>query len=160
MLEFSNGISNDYKIYSSELESIIFDMTDRANELVKHFVGHFQDNALAVLGLYCEEEYDDFLNNCLQYSNVSFDDVWIDYHSQLYSVRNKLLIKAPHLTIRELNLLNFIEDTLGAVNHSYINTADLVIALDCPRNNQMVAHDRIFELFIPLLGKKGGYISL
>lgn len=160
MIRFSGGVSGDPRVYLSALESVLFDMTDRVNELIKHFVGHFEDHALAALSLYSNEDYEDFLEKCKSSSDVDFEEFWVDYANQLYKLRDKILAKAPRLTKDELELLEFVEATMGGGDVSYQHKSDFAISLDCPRAYEMVAHDHSFELFIPLQDKVGGYVSL
>lgn len=158
MLRFSNGISNDYRIYLGELESIILDITDRANELVKRFVGHFGSHALAALDLFSSEDYEEFLSRCASSSTVSLDDFWVDNENQLGRIRDGLLGKKGNLTVREFELVNFVT-AIGDPAFKYKHVSDFVISLDCPKNYEMVAHDHIFEVLIPAQDKLGGYVD-
>jgi len=161
MHRFSGSSSNDYRIYLPALEAIILDMTDRCDQLVKHFVGHFEDHALTALDLYSSEEYDDFLVRCDSSSSVNLDGFWIDYSSQLHKIRNRLVEKAaPLLNAREFYLLEFVNELLTSDTElNYKHTSDFAISLDCPGNHEMVAHDHIFEVLTPIQEKKGGYVS-
>lgn len=164
MLRFSGSIPADYRIYSAQLESVIFDMTDRANELVKRFIGHFEDHALAALSLYSNEDYDDFLERCSTSSNIDFEDFWADHDAQIYKMREKILNKFDkHLRVKkeELELFYFLEELLGGnIKPDYKHTSDFVISLECPRSYNMVAHDKSFDMFMPLQDKTGGYVTL
>lgn len=161
MLRFSQGVSNDYRIYNPALEGIIFDMNDRANCLVKRFVGHFQDHALAALNLYGSEDYEAFLEKCRSSSELDLIDFWTTNHTQLYKIRDKILDKAPVLTKPQLQLLLFIEEALGGrITMKYPHLSDLAIALECPKDHNMIAYDHSFDLFIPLQGKSGGFVPI
>jgi len=161
MMRFSGNASGDYRVYSAALESVIFDMTDRANELVKRFIGHFEDHALAALSLYGNEDYDDFLERCKTSSDVDFKDFWFDHDAQIYKMREKILDKCPRLKKAELELLYFLEELLGGdIEPDYEHISDFAISLECPRSHKMVAHDETFDMFIPLQDKTGGYATL
>lgn len=161
MMRFAGSASGDYRVYSATLESVIFDMTDRANDLVKRFIGHFEKHALAALSLYANEDYDDFLKRCKTSGDVDFKDFWFDHETQIYKMRERILNKCPRLKKAELELFYFLEELLGgSIEPDYEHTSDFAISLECPRSHKMVAHDKSFDMFMPLQDKTGGYVTL
>lgn len=161
MINFNGHVSGDYRVYAANLESIIFDMSDRANELVRHFLGHFSDHALCVLDLYSSDQYEDFLDRCRSFSDVELEDFWIDNDVQLYKIRDRILGLAPRLRKDQFELLQFIERIMaGDYTAEYEHLSDFVISLECPKNTKMIAHDHSFErLLIPLQQKFTQYVS-
>jgi len=160
MLKFNHCVSDDYRQYAASLESVIFDMSDRATQLVRHFVGNFKDHALANLDLYNSEEYEGFLERCEQHSDVNLEDFWTRYDAQLSKMLDEILKRAPRLKKSELELYEFIENVLsGESPAKYEHLSDFVISLDCPSGYGMIAHDHSFEMLCPLQGKNVQYVT-
>jgi len=49
MLRLQGGVSADYRIYLTGLESVIFDISLKTENLVKKFVGSFEDHPLSLI---------------------------------------------------------------------------------------------------------------
>lgn len=162
MLRFKGVVSADPELYRASLEIVIMDMVDRANALVKRFIGHFDNHALAALYVYSSEDYDTFIAKCKLLKQVFLDDFWVDNEMQLLKIRERLIDKAnPRLKKVELEFYNYIEDVLsGEYPRKFVHTADFVISLECPKDYKMVAYDHSFDLLIPLQGKYGGFTKL
>ena len=165
LLDACGPISNDYRIYTPQLETAIADMTDRIQQLVRRFVGHFENHALAALSLYSSDDYDDFLNACSTGTIVGLEDFWLDYDSQLYTIRDKIINKSRVriLSQKDIGLLEFLELAMGGDvltdSRAYEHTSDFVISLECPSDRIVVAHDHIFDYLVPLQDKSGGFVS-
>ena len=159
-----SDIPQQYDLYLIHLEAMIMDMNDRLKNLVKDFRGFFQDHDLANLDTYSKADYDELVEACGKYDRKeSLKDFWTHATGSVKRMLRALDTEKEDkgkLNKRQQELEKFLKsvDSAGEAI-KYNDVADLVIAMECPRNQTLVAKDKIFAVFAPLLDKRQIYWS-
>lgn len=158
----TQDVKNDYKSYLALLEMVVIDIQDRVYTLVSIFNGAFIKHPLFKTRVFSNEDFAQLVSEADKYDKKDFLDVWKNDVRQLKTALKYFddLAKTKKLTKNEHSIRNLTQAlTSDKPVPSWENMGDLLIALDSPKNNQLLAHDKLFPLLGNMLDKPVQYVD-
>lgn len=160
---------SDYKMYASQLESVIVDIHDRVIHMVSKFEGSFSHHPIVTSVI---ESRADFKNHVkiVNSTPITYDEVWKRHRKELELAKDyfEKLPPSPRtgeLLAMEKQIKILVESVLTETEIKKIpktskrHTGDLIIGLSCPKGEEIIAHDESFNTIAPSLGKLNTYVD-